>query len=63
MSAIRRVNPRGTAFPTEPEGPNLQDVIDAIAEIKSEMGLLLTELKTIVKLLRDLPIDLDRKDF
>ena len=45
----------------EPEGADLQDVINAIAEIRADMSLLLKELKTIVKILRDLPIDLERR--
>lgn len=42
--------------------PNLQDVLNAIAEIKSEMGLLLKELQKIVKLLHELPGQLETRD-
>jgi hypothetical protein len=47
-----------------PDEPDLQEVLDAIAEIKSEMGLLLKELQKIVKLLHGLPAQLERnRDF
>ncbi len=46
-----------------PNEPDLQDVLNAIAEIKSEMGLLLIELKKIVQILHDLPTDLERREF
>lgn len=47
--------------PIRPE-PTLQDVLDAISGIKSDMRLLLNELKTIAKLLHDLPIELERRE-
>ena len=46
--------------------PDLQEVLDSIAEIKSEMGLLLKELQKIVELLHGLPaqIEIERdRDF
>jgi hypothetical protein len=43
-----------------PDEPDLQDVLDAIAEIKSEMGLLLKELQKVAELLRHLPAQLGR---
>jgi len=45
-----------------PDEPDFQEVLDSIAEIKSEMGLLLAELQKIVKLLRELPGQLETKD-
>ena len=44
------------------DGPDLGDVLDAISDIRSDMELQLQELKKIVKLLRDLPIDLERRE-
>lgn len=46
----------------EPEGPNLQDVLDSISELRADLSLHLDELKKIVQLLRDLPIDLERRE-
>lgn len=46
--------------------PDLQEVLDSIAEIKSEMGLPLKELQKIVELLHGLPaqIEIERdRDF
>jgi hypothetical protein len=57
--AVHRTGRRGFG-PIEPD-PTLKDVLDAIGEIKDDMLLLLNELKTISQLLRDLPIDLERK--
>jgi hypothetical protein len=45
-----------------PDEPDLREVLDAIAEIKSEIGLLLAELQKIVKLLRELPGQLETRD-
>jgi hypothetical protein len=54
--------PRGTQFGPPIEGPDLQDVLDAISAVRADMNLLLQELKKIAKLVHDLPIDLERRE-